>query len=160
MTARVFENPHVRIPPTLFFDIEIPVRPFKYKRNTQKTSAQLEFIDFGIEDWRELPEREFLFPVNPADGYIDGSLYLWSDSEGGGHNPADATRMRFGRLRGKTLPASIDIMFDFTQEGFDALGTISVTWDVKLKIDPDALDAACEEARRVVKKRRVKRRTR
>jgi len=150
MTARIFDNPNIGIPPTLFFDIEIPVRPFKYKGKTQKTSAVLEFIDFGVGDWRELPGREFTFPKNPEEGFIDGSLLL-EDA----HNPADATRIRFAPLKGTAiLPASLDIEFDFTQEGLEELGTISVTWDVELAIDPRALDAVCEEARRVVKGRK------
>lgn len=148
MTARVFENPHAGIPPTLFFDIEIPLRPFKYQGEMQKTSVQLNFINFGVKDWRDLPGKEFTFPKNPTEGYIDGSLYL-ADT----HNPADTTRIRLGALKGKTLPAEVDIEFDFTYEGPAELGKVRVTWQVELSIDPSELDRVIAEASQVVKKR-------
>jgi hypothetical protein len=148
LKAMVFDNPHLGILPTLFFSIVIPVRPFVYRGRMQKTEAVLEFINFGVESWTELPQREFAFPVNPEDGFIDGSLYL-SAGGCGGHNPADTTGIRFGPLTRKNiLPASLDIQFDFTQEGFGDLGTIDVTWNADLKIAPRELDAVCSEARR------------
>lgn len=153
LDAMVFRNLRVGIPATLFFSIVIPLRPFRYKDETQTTRVVLEFIDFGVQNWRQLPEREFLFPKNPEEGYIDGSLYLSSHAVGA-HNPADATRIRFGLLKGEaTLPAFLDIEFDFTQGGFDDLGRISVIWDVDLALDPAGLDAMCEKAHRVGKQK-------
>lgn len=150
MTARVFDNPHTGIPPTLFFDIEIPVRPFKYKGKMQRTEVLLNFINFRVADWRELPGREFTFPTNPKKGYIDGSMYLDH-----AHNPADTTRIRFGPLKGKkTLPASLDIEFDFTFEGPEQLGKVAVTSQVDLRVEPEELDKVIEEARQVVKPRK------
>jgi hypothetical protein len=150
LSAMVFENPVIGIRPTLFFSVVIPIETFSYAGETQNTSATLEFIDFGVQSWRELPEREFTFPKNPEDGYIDGALYLH-----GAHNPADTTRIRFGALREDfVLPTFLDIEFDFTQEGLDDLGTISVAWNVDLVLDPQALDAVCEEARKVAKNAR------
>jgi hypothetical protein len=119
LSAMVFENPATGIPRTLFFSVVIPVE-FSSAGKMQNTSATLEFIDFGVKSWRELPERECTFPKNPEDGYIDGSLYLH-----GAHNPADTTRIRFGALREDfVLPTSLDIEFDFTQEGLDDLGAV------------------------------------
>ncbi|MBX9677767.1 MAG: hypothetical protein K2X38_03305 [Gemmataceae bacterium] len=149
MSAKVFQNPHLRIPPSLFFKIEIPLNPFQFQGETQVTSVRLDFIDFGVFDWKELPNREFRFPKNPEDGYIDGSMYL-----GGTHNPADCTRIRFGNLEQKTLPTSLDIEFDFTYEGPIELGKVAVTWQVDLDVDSAGLDRVIEESRRVIKKRR------
>jgi hypothetical protein len=150
LSASIFDNPYLRIPPTLCFAIEIPVRPIKYEGRTEKTSAVLEFIDFGVDDWRELPGRKFAFPKNPGRGYVDASLYL-----GGAHHWADVSRIQFGALKGRTiLPASLDIEFDFAAEGLRDLGRVKVRWSVDLAIDPPTVDAVCEEARRIVKKRR------
>jgi hypothetical protein len=150
ITATVFENANIGIPPTLFFEIEIPLRPFTYHGECQDTSVRLDFIDFGVGDWRDLAGREFRFPVNPEPGYIDGSIHL-----GNAHNPADTTRIAFGALaEGNTLSATLDITFDFTQEGNDDLGIISVTWEgVELAFDPAQLDAVCADARRIIKPR-------
>src|SRR4030088_2885308 len=93
MTARVFENTFTRLPPTLFFDIEIFLKPFEFEEDVEveivNTSVRLDFIKFQVPDWRDLAGQEFHFPKNPQSGYIDGSIYL-----GGAHNPADATRIR------------------------------------------------------------------
>jgi len=142
LSARIFENPNIGLPPTLFFDIEISLQPFKFEDELQETSVYLNFIDFGVRDWKMLSGSNFAFPKNPENGYIDGSMYL-----GGAHNPADATRIRFGDLVGNILPASIDIEFDFTYEGPAELGIIKVTWDVDLELNPQDLDRVMDEAR-------------
>jgi hypothetical protein len=55
------------------------------------------------------------FPVNPAEGYIDGSVYLR-----GAHNPVDITTIRFIKLENKTLVAELtmDFVFEFEGIGF------------------------------------------
>lgn len=149
MTAKVFENPHVRISPTLFFEVKIFLRPFSYDGEVQRSTLRLDFIEFGVSDWRELPSRQFNFPKNPAKGCIDGSLYL-ADV----HNPADVTRIRFGALERNALPVELDLELDFTYEGPAELGRVSVTWQVDLAIDSSLLGRVIEEARRVVKRRK------
>src|SRR5688572_19842786 len=84
LTARVFANPHARVPPTLFYDIAFPVhvtlpepvgRPL-FSTDEPVTEVQLEFIDLGGGNWRSLPGREFTFPAGPDDEYPDGGVYL------------------------------------------------------------------------------------
>jgi hypothetical protein len=143
LTARIFENRNIALPPTLFFDIEIPVEPFEFDGETQDTAVRLDFIEFDVTDWRQLSVRTFGFPTNPTPGYIDGSMYL-----AGAHNPADVTTIRCGTVENNLLKAEIDIQFDFTYEGPEELGVIVVSWPVELVLDPSQLDAVFADAKR------------
>lgn len=156
LTARVFANPHARVPPTLFYDIVFPVRvslrvpigrPL-FSTDEPVTDVQLEFIDFGRINWRALPGREFLFPTGADDEYPDGGVYL-----GGTHHSAFLTRIRFGELRGESLMVALDIDFDLSllrplPEGLEQ--EFTVHWEVPLTVDPGALDAVMTEAQQVL----------
>lgn len=143
LTARVFENRDIALPPTLFFDIEIPLESFEYEGETQDTAVRLDFIEFDVTDWRELLGRTFAFPTKPTPGYIDGSMYL-----AGAHNPAGVTVIRCRTVENNLLKAEIDIRFDFTYEGPEELGVVAVSWPVELALDPSQLDAVFAEAKR------------
>jgi hypothetical protein len=144
LTARVFANPRAGFLATLLFDIEIPLQPFEFGGELQKTAVRLDFIELPVSDWRQLQNREFRFPVNPQPGYIDGSVYL-----GHAHNPCDVTRIRFGPVAGRSLQAELDVRFNFEYEGPAELGKPAATWTVPLSFDPEQLDRAVAEARRV-----------
>lgn len=146
LSAQVFENENIGLPPTLFFDIEIFLKPFRFEGEVQRTSIRLDFIRFGVDDWKKLPGSRFTFPKNPVDGYIDGSLYL-ADA----HNFADTTLIHFGELKGKLLRASFEIDIDFTAEGPEELGIPHLSFTVDLKLNPKELKAVMEEAKRVIK---------
>lgn len=81
--------------------------------------------------------RTLAFPVNPEDGYIDGSLYL-ADA----HNPVDVTRIDFGEEREEVLAATLHGTIDFTFEGPEELGVRPFVLDVALRWDDPARDAA------------------
>lgn len=55
-----------------------------------QTSIRLEGINIPNNP-DELEGRKYVFPVNPTDGYIDGSIYFFS-----AHNPVDVTSIKFG----------------------------------------------------------------
>ena len=143
LKAHVFKNPNVGIRPTLFFKAEIPLAPFEYDGEMERTSVRLDFIKFRVRDWRDLSGKNFTFPINPEPGYIDGSLYL-----GGAHNPADVTRIECYKFEGDLLEVEIDVRFDFTVEGPEGLGVVAVSWPTELAIDPVELDAAFAEAKK------------
>lgn len=138
----VFENEFLNIAPAVVYDIDLPIRPFDYHGVMQETLVCLCRIRFDVSDWRRLANCEFRFPVNPTDGYVDGSIYL-----GDAHNPADVTRIHFGHSDGDILEAEIDIQFDFTYEGLSELGKPKYKWKVALQLDPDALDSVIREAK-------------
>ncbi len=140
LRSTVFENEHAGISRSVFFSIVIPITPFNFEGETVETSVRLDFIDFGVTDWRLLSDKSFVFPVNPEEGYIDGSMYL-----GHAHNPADVTRIAFCGFRESSVEADFDITFDFTYEGPSKLGKPSFTWRVVLNFDPNTLDATLRE---------------
>lgn len=144
LDAHLFENPRIGLPLTLFYHMELPIEPFTFRGEVQRTRVSADMIRFPVRDWRAIVNREFTYPVNPKDGYIDGSIYL-----GHAHNPADITRIALGALTGDTLAAELDITFDFNYEaGAPDWGVFSVMWPVQLRCDPAALDALMKEADR------------
>ena len=74
-----------------WFNISIPIAPFSLGGESVATSFELEAIDFGTQSIAELANNTFSFPVNPEEGYIDGSIYLTNV-----HNPVDVTEIAFG----------------------------------------------------------------
>ena len=80
------------------------------------TEIRLEFIEVPAEDLSGLANRGFQFPVNPADGYIDGSIYLC-----GSHNPVDVTAIEFGPAGIDSISATVVARFDFEFELRDVL---------------------------------------
>jgi hypothetical protein len=57
--------------------LSIEMRPFTI--NEQDVEATLEF-DLGIEvtNPTNLAKHRYDFPSNPEDGYVEGSIYVWS----------------------------------------------------------------------------------
>jgi len=80
------------------------------------TQIRLDFIEVPAEDLSGLANRAFQFPVNPADGYIDGSIYLC-----GSHNPVDVTAIEFGPATVNSIRATLVATFDFQFELRDVL---------------------------------------
>jgi hypothetical protein len=95
------------------------------------TAIVLDGVDLGVTSFDQLSGRSFTFPVNPAPGYIDGSIYLAAV-----HSPVDVTDLQFGKLEGEQVPARLvgTIVFDHELWGVDnhAFGM-----DVQLKHHSD-----------------------
>jgi hypothetical protein len=70
--------------------IEVGLLPFVFNGVVVETSIQLSSIAIPSISVVELQGRSFDFPVNPASGYIDGSIYL-----DGAHHPVDVTKLSF-----------------------------------------------------------------
>lgn len=145
LTARIFENEHIGLKPTLFFDIDIPLEPFQFKGERVSTSVELNFIRLPVaNDWREIAGQSYEFPVNPEEGYIDGSVYLDA-----AHNPADATRLAFGDIESGRISVKVQVTFDFTSEGPKELGAPTLEWTVSLNLNEQELDGVMAEARKL-----------
>lgn len=63
-----------------------------------------------------LQGKVFDFPVNPDDGYVDGSIYF-----AGAHNPVDITRIEFGQIIDGQVLLTINSswVLSFEATGFD-----------------------------------------
>lgn len=146
LTARIFENDYIGLKPTMFFDIEIPIEPFLLNGEKQITAVRLNFINFQTTNWRDLENHSFTFPINPHEGYIDGTIYL-----GNIHNPVDVTRMSFGEFHHaaelSTIIVTINVEIDFTYQGLD-LGIWKLQWEVMLDCHPSSFDAVAQELQR------------
>lgn len=74
------------------------------------TAISLDFIDFRADRLAELSGCTFDFPVNPHEGYIDGSIYLVAC-----HCPVDVTRISFETATDDRITATIRAEFDFAR---------------------------------------------
>lgn len=111
MRARIYQNQHIGIPPTLFYDIDIPLAPFDsgldYEDQPVDTSLSMEFLHFSERDWRHLEGQAFRIGA----GELDGSIYL-----GLAHNPIEVNRMRFTARNGLLFDVDCDVTCCFEHE--------------------------------------------
>jgi len=125
----VFFTRDVPAPRAGTWSIAVPIEPFsaddEYTTEWHagaegpyvvSTQIRLDFIEVPAEDLSGLANRAFQFPINPADGYIDGSIYLC-----GSHNPVDVTAIEFGPAGVHSISATFVATFDFQFELRDVL---------------------------------------
>jgi hypothetical protein len=129
--------------PPLLFDIEIPVRVagsspvgpsfFRRPAGPPTTRVSLEDVDLGVSDWRQLAGKDIAFPGGAA---LDAAaVYL-----GTVHNPVKLQRIRFGTPSEASIPAVIDLAFDFRcvnprPPELEAL--FQVQWDIEFAVVPE-----------------------
>ncbi|SBS27030.1 hypothetical protein MSP8887_00522 [Marinomonas spartinae] len=109
INALLFKNENVGLPMTLFLSISIDLDELEFQNETEETCIQLDFIKIHFKSFSDLQNKEFEFPINPEDGYIDGSVYL--DSQ---HIPVDVTKISFCSFDGDNIKAKIFgiVLFD------------------------------------------------
>jgi hypothetical protein len=98
------------------FDIGIALQPFELDGETVETDFRLDGVrlpETGPSTWAG---QSYTFPVNPEEGYIDGSIYLRCS-----HNPTDVTKISFGSVHGDVIDAefAITLVFEFEGIGFE-----------------------------------------
>jgi hypothetical protein len=99
---------------SLLFDIEIPVRlelSSEVSRHFFPSAApvslvELEDVDLGVSDWRELAGKEAVIPED--EDQSDAAIYLATV-----HNPVYLYRISFGEPGHRRIPAVIELEFDF-----------------------------------------------
>ena len=111
--------------------ITVPLEPFRLPGRDEsfQTSVRLDAIDLPDSEPAELAGKVFTFPVNPEDGYIDGSIYVAS-----AHHPCDVTMLRFGRCRDGGVDVEIEAAIDFDFEGLDDYG--KTPWSFRTFLAP------------------------
>jgi hypothetical protein len=129
-TGRIsYFGPDVPPPRTGTWSVTIPIEPFSaddeyshdWRAGTEgphviSTEVRLDFIDMPAVDLVGLANRRFRFPINPVEGYIDGSIYLC-----GSHNGVLVTAIQFGSAVGDSISANFVATFDFQFELWDVL---------------------------------------
>lgn len=82
--------------------IHIALQPFSLQGERVETSLRLDGIALELDELRAHENKRYPFPVNPQDGYIDGSLYLQ-----GVHVPVDITALDCGAMQAGGLPVRL-----------------------------------------------------
>ena len=100
MNALLFSNKQQGWPLTLFLSITLDLKALEFQGETEKTCIQLDFIEVDFRSFSDIENKAFEFPVNPEDGYIDGSVYL-----DGQHIPVDVNRIKFLSFDGNDIQA-------------------------------------------------------
>ncbi len=139
LTASIFENVELGIRRQMFFSITMPVT-VTFQGKPVKTEIQLDFIRLAIEQFADMEDKTFWFPVNPAAGYIDGSLLL-----GGSHHPVDCTRLAFASAQKGVIAVEAEYAIDFTQEGPAELGVVNGVLKTALAFDGKGIEPIMAE---------------
>ncbi|MGC4104387.1 hypothetical protein [Ferruginibacter sp.] len=122
----IFQNSYLEIPETLFYTIQIDLKEIFLADQAIETSIILNFIRLNINRLKELENKVFEFPVNPDEGYIDGSILLFDV-----HNPFDVKKIEFSDSDHGSIDATLhfDIDFEYEDTGYEKLS------DYKLKVN-------------------------
>jgi len=110
----------------------VPIEPFSLPDDDEEieTALILEGIALPSVDLFDLAGKRFDFPVNPALGYIDGSI-----SVSHAHHPVDVKALRFGELADGKLSVEIEAAIDFGFEGFNDYGR--TVWTCSTSVSPE-----------------------
>lgn len=109
--------------------IRIDLQAFEYfdgeKADTEETSVVLDRIDLNGSGAAALSGTTKTFPVNPEDGYIDGSIYIQS-----AHHPVDVHEIAFGEIAGDSLKARFSAKIVLSFEGLGDYDDTPWTFDL------------------------------
>jgi len=109
--------------------IEIYLDEFELDGETIDTSFRFDWIDGLPASLNDCVGRRFVFPMNPDDGYVDGSIYLVH-----AHHPAHLTRLSFEERGGRVF-ARFEIQVQFSFEGLqDASGAEYGDFDMNIRV--------------------------
>jgi hypothetical protein len=123
------------------WSITVPLAPFsaddEYEPGTFRpgtggpdlvaTEISLDFIKLPADGLAALSNRTFTFPAKPADGFIDGSVYLIA-----AHCPVEVTRIDFGGAGRDRIVATFHVHFDFDAAGGIGISNRSAVLDAVL----------------------------
>src|SRR5688572_4069016 len=137
LDALIFKNSYLNIPETLFYKIQIDLKEFFFENRSIETSLILDFVRFDISKIKELENKVFEYPINPVEGYIDGSIYLF-----GAHNPFDVSKIEFKKWNNGSIDTILhyDIDFEFENTGYSKITDCKLNTSLLLgllSIDPD-----------------------
>jgi hypothetical protein len=93
------------------YTIIIPIEKFKLDEEIVDTKLWFDRILLS-EPLQSYIGKTVEFPVNPTEGYIDGSTYLRD-----AHNPVDISAIKFIKLENEILTVELTMAFVFEFEG-------------------------------------------
>lgn len=105
------------------YGITIFMKPFFWDNENVITEVRLDSVNLNNIDFEALSCKNFTFPVNPEDGYINGSVYIESR-----HNHIDVLSISFGSRLNDLIESSADtdyiavtVIYNFCWEGYEKL---------------------------------------
>jgi hypothetical protein len=112
-------------------NIHIPISKFVLDKEIIDTAIRLERISLSAT-LNNMIGKTIAFPINPTEGYIDGSIYLK-----GAHNPVDATAIKFIKLEDSLITVELIMHFNFDFEGTKLRNEtitkqLSLIWETEL----------------------------
>lgn len=139
--------------PTRQAAILISLKSFTLDEKRVETSVRLDGIALDMDDPRGQENRRHCFPINPQEGYIDGSLYLM-----GRHIPVDVTELSFGTLTPEGFPMRMAGTIAFAAAGILEWPDTPVELDFALELPPTPaqIDAAIAQALAATDARRAR----
>lgn len=107
------------------------------------TSLRLDQIILPSQSLSELAGQRLQYPLNPEEGYIDGSIYI-----NGEHYPVDVAELRFGNVEGCYFELRIVGVLVLENEGlFDYANTaFELVCRLRMPLTRDQIDALIQEA--------------
>lgn len=90
---------------TVRVDVSSPVAPAFFRRPDRTTVVSVEEVDLGVSDRRQLAGKTVRIP---RDEEQDAAVYLATV-----HNPVRLRRLRFGPAGERSIPAEVELAFDF-----------------------------------------------
>ena len=112
--------------------ITIPLRPFTLAGEVVETAIHLEGVSLPSLDPRDLAGRTLEFPVDPAVGCIDGSVYIEH-----AHHPVDVTMITFRHGAAGGLVAGFRAEIAFSHEGLMDFEDTAVDFEANVRIRAD-----------------------
>ncbi len=107
--------------------IQILLDPFQFMGESVSSSIRLDGIEGLDADLRYAQGRTYEFPVNPAPGYIDGSVYFY-----GRHHSLDVTQLRFGFYEGNSV--GLTLVGTLLLEGLEEVSAIPVEIETRVEL--------------------------
>ena len=107
--------------------ITILMEPFLLDAEIVDTSIRLDGIELPSVHLKEIAGKSFSFPVNPAEGYIDGSIYLE-----GVHHPVDVVALNFPLSRDGGLSVTVKGIYKFRYHGLHDLPDTPFTFGIRV----------------------------
>jgi hypothetical protein len=139
MDATIFQNLHIGLEPTLFYNIDISIEHFRLEQdaldiefeNEIDSSFSLEFIQLGVKDWRKLTGQTFYLKSDE----VDGSFYISY-----AHNPVDIKQITFREKSGNRFIVDCLLFINFEFEGSGFQNTTIEFKDLPLQFEGLRID--------------------
>lgn len=126
--------------------LTIELAPYELNGEEVDSPLRLDQIDLPVDELFELAGRTFEFPLNPEEGFIDGSVYLRTR-----HHTVDVLQLAFGAEEAGELPLKVTgciapepCSLDYAETDFVLETRLILPWrETDLPVVAKAAIAAC-----------------